>query len=102
VHYLFDSIVNLDHVLSHSLLKLFTTHVNVRLVKSKVMFVIMSNLCSYLCNGLLFFDPGSLVLSVTLTNWARKLPVVYHAEYNISFWGLEKLHPFDPCKFRKV
>ncbi len=26
----------------------------------------------------------------------------YHPSYNISFWGIEKLHPFDACKFSKV
>lgn len=31
-----------------------------------------------------------------------QLPIVYHEWYNISFFGLEKLHPFDACKFRKV
>lgn len=29
-------------------------------------------------------------------------PVVYSTAYNISFAGLEKLHPFDPCKYAKV
>jgi histone deacetylase 11 len=33
---------------------------------------------------------------------AGQLPVVYHDQYNISFFGLEKLHPFDSCKYRKV
>lgn len=31
-----------------------------------------------------------------------QLPIVYHPNYNISFLGLEKLHPFDSCKFQKV
>lgn len=26
----------------------------------------------------------------------------YHPSYNISFGGIEKLHPFDACKFSKV
>jgi len=30
------------------------------------------------------------------------LPVVYRAEYNVRFLGLEKLHPFDSCKYAKV
>ena len=30
------------------------------------------------------------------------VPIVYSAQYNISFGGLEKLHPFDPCKFKKI
>lgn len=37
--------------------------------------------------------------------WSRKglqLPIVYHPSYNITFWGLEKLHPFDSCKFAKI
>jgi hypothetical protein len=37
-------------------------------------------------------------------NWIKpgQLPIVYHDAYNITFWGIEKLHPFDSCKFRKV
>ncbi|CAN7988942.1 unnamed protein product, partial [Ixodes hexagonus] len=31
-----------------------------------------------------------------------KLPVVYHPEYNISFYGLEKIHPFDAGKWGKI
>ncbi|KAI3369628.1 hypothetical protein L3Q82_025340, partial [Scortum barcoo] len=30
------------------------------------------------------------------------LPIVYHADYNITFMGLEKLHPFDAGKWGKV
>mmetsp|Transcript_15598 Transcript_15598/g.39647 ORF Transcript_15598/g.39647 Transcript_15598/m.39647 type:complete len:421 (+) Transcript_15598:216-1478(+) len=39
-----------------------------------------------------------------LGDWteAGQLPVVYHKDYNISFFGLERLHPFDPCKYQKV
>lgn len=33
---------------------------------------------------------------------AGLLPVVYSTRYNISFFGLERLHPFDPCKFAKI
>ena len=33
---------------------------------------------------------------------AGKLPVLYNDSYNIKFWGLEKLHPFDSCKFQRV
>ena len=33
---------------------------------------------------------------------ANTLPVVYSPLYNMSFFGLEKLHPFDPCKFAKI
>ena len=29
-------------------------------------------------------------------------PVVYSPMYNISFFGLEKVHPFDAAKFRKI
>lgn len=29
-----------------------------------------------------------------------QLPLVYHPGYNVRFWGLEKLHPFDSCKVR--
>ncbi|KAG2483195.1 hypothetical protein HYH03_017930 [Edaphochlamys debaryana] len=38
------------------------------------------------------------------TEWPRpdQRPIVYHPRYNISFFGLEKLHPFDAGKFGKV
>ena len=42
------------------------------------------------------FDPGG---------WPddkHQLPIVYHPNYNITLFGIEKLHPFDSCKFEKV
>jgi histone deacetylase 11 len=30
------------------------------------------------------------------------LPIVYHPGFNITLFGLERLHPFDSCKFHKV
>eukprot|EP00882_Tetradesmus_deserticola_P020719 GHRQ01022388.1.p1 GENE.GHRQ01022388.1~~GHRQ01022388.1.p1 ORF type:complete len:239 (+),score=59.05 GHRQ01022388.1:91-807(+) len=32
----------------------------------------------------------------------QQLPIVYDSGYNITLLGLEKLHPFDSCKFSKV
>lgn len=32
----------------------------------------------------------------------HKLPLVYHPNYNIGFFGIEKLHPFDTKKYGKV
>lgn len=32
----------------------------------------------------------------------RQFPLVYHEKYNISFFGVEKLHPFDSCKYEKI
>eukprot|EP00803_Ostreobium_quekettii_P010121 evm.model.scf_379.8 EVM.evm.TU.scf_379.8 scf_379:54580-57443(+) len=31
-----------------------------------------------------------------------QLPLVYSPNYNITFFGVERLHPFDACKFRRV
>ncbi len=28
--------------------------------------------------------------------------IVYHEDYNIQFFGIEKFHPFDSCKYRKI
>jgi len=33
---------------------------------------------------------------------SKKQPLIYSSDYNISFLGLEKLHPFDSCKYAKV
>ncbi len=30
------------------------------------------------------------------------LPIIYHPKYNISFLGIENLHPFDTKKYKKV
>ena len=38
---------------------------------------------------------------MSATSRAR-LPLVYSSRYNIHFWGLEKIHPFDSCKFKKI
>ena len=32
----------------------------------------------------------------------EKLPIVYSDKYNISFMGLENLHPFDSKKYGRV
>ncbi|KAG2488842.1 hypothetical protein HYH03_012639 [Edaphochlamys debaryana] len=53
------------------------------------------------------FRPGALAASyrdLLSGAWpdSSKLPVVYHDSYNIRFLGLEKLHPFDSCKYAKV
>lgn len=32
----------------------------------------------------------------------RHIPVVYAPAYNIHFWGLERLHPFDAAKYGKI
>ena len=41
---------------------------------------------------------SSLIPHVSLTVW----PIVYHPKYNISFFGIEKLHVFDTKKWGKV
>ncbi len=32
---------------------------------------------------------------------AHKLPICYSDKYNITAFGLEKLHPFDSTKYQK-
>lgn len=32
----------------------------------------------------------------------RRVPIVYHPDYNISFLGMEKLHPFDTKKYGRI
>jgi histone deacetylase 11 len=32
----------------------------------------------------------------------HNLPILYNSKNNISVFGLEKLHPFDTCKYQKV
>ncbi|XP_075431109.1 histone deacetylase 11 isoform X5 [Ascaphus truei] len=42
--------------------------------------------------------PTQLYFDVSPTCW----PIVYSADYNITFMGLEKMHPFDSGKWGKV
>jgi len=35
-------------------------------------------------------------------NSVREWPIVYHGNYNISFLGMEKLHPFDAGKWGHI
>ena len=35
-------------------------------------------------------------------DFAGKVPLVYNENYNIEFFGLEKLHPFDSVKYREI
>jgi histone deacetylase 11 len=30
------------------------------------------------------------------------IPVIYHPRYNITAFGLERLHPFDSRKYRRI
>lgn len=30
------------------------------------------------------------------------MPIVYRPEYNVHFWGLEKIHPFDAGKWGNI
>lgn len=32
----------------------------------------------------------------------QQLPIIYRSEYNVHFWGLEKLHPFDAGKWGNI
>jgi len=46
-----------------------------------------------------------ILIGIALTHctiFSEKLPIVYSKQYNISFWGLEKLHPFESKKYEKV
>lgn len=31
-----------------------------------------------------------------------QMPIIYHPDYNVRFFGLQKLHPFDSCKYEKI
>jgi histone deacetylase 11 len=47
-----------------------------------------------------FFAIGSFVTCFASNN--NKVPFVYNANYDISFFGIEKIHPFDTHKYSKV
>ncbi|CDR18015.1 unnamed protein product, partial [Oncorhynchus mykiss] len=51
---------------------------------------------------LLFVIPSSHGTQLYLEVPSSCLPIVYSPVYNITFMGLEKLHPFDSGKWGKV
>lgn len=36
------------------------------------------------------------------TDHIGKVPIIYHENYNITLYGIERFHPFDSCKYEKV
>lgn len=65
---------------------------------------IMGNAASSDANASLLGTDGStprlyeLANKISLQQW----PIIYTPEYNISFLGFEKLHPFDSAKWGKI
>lgn len=51
--------------------------------------------------GLLSDNSDGKVLD-TAQSFADNVPVVYSPKYNIGFWGLEDLHPFDTKKYMRI
>ena len=48
-------------------------------------------------------DPNSVEgKSLYISIEAHQLPIIYRQEYNVSFLGLEKLHPFDAAKWGNI
>ncbi|MFA6743441.1 MAG: hypothetical protein WCS36_04465, partial [Candidatus Neomarinimicrobiota bacterium] len=43
-----------------------------------------------------------VLLSVVNSLSQSKLPIIYSPQYNISLFGIQKLHPFDTKKYKKV
>jgi histone deacetylase 11 len=44
---------------------------------------------------------SNLITKNSKSNFQNKLPIVYSSDYNITACGIEKLHPFDSCKYQK-
>lgn len=42
------------------------------------------------------------VFKEPVTDAKEKLPLIFHKNYDISLWGMQKLHPFDSCKYGKI
>ena len=36
------------------------------------------------------------------TDIAYKVPIIYSSKYNITAWGIEKIHPFDSSKYGRI
>ncbi|MEZ0261186.1 MAG: histone deacetylase [Alphaproteobacteria bacterium] len=51
--------------------------------------------------GFLSVNSDRRLLDAT-QSFKENVPVVYSDKYNISFWGLEELHPFDTKKYMRI
>jgi len=53
--------------------------------------------------GLALFASSSCChIHVTERSPDNPVPIIYHPQYNITFFGIEKLHPFDSTKYGRV
>lgn len=50
---------------------------------------------------LMVYGGGKIARKVT-AQYASRVPIVFHKSYDISFLGLENVHPFDSKKYGKV
>jgi histone deacetylase 11 len=49
-----------------------------------------------------YMAPGTTNVDTPISKTAHKVPIIYSPEYNITFGGLERLHPFDAQKYGKI
>ncbi len=52
--------------------------------------------------ALLILFVSTQIFFTQLCSKQTKIPIVYHDSYNISLFGLERLHPFDTNKYRNI
>ncbi len=62
----------------------------------------MDELKTILLVGVLVYFNILFMTSNSSSAEMKKLPIIYSDEYNISFYGLENLHPFDSKKYGRV
>ena len=62
----------------------------------KYIHLILLLFCSFVING-----NNEKIIAPHVPD-SKKLPIVYHSKYNISFFGIEKIHPFDSTKYGKI
>lgn len=51
---------------------------------------------------LLFGSASCCHIHVAERSPDQPMPILYHPQYNITFFGIEKLHPFDSTKYGRV
>ena len=60
------------------------------------------NIKAYFCKRSLLKENHKCVCKSKASGQKQLLPIVFHERYNVSFLGLEKLHPFDAQKYGRV
>ncbi len=79
-------------------MKFFAKHILTRILIYGSPFFVLSMYCFWPVSG----EERDIDFFKNYDFGKKQTPIFYNPIYNISFWGLENLHPFDSKKYSKI